>query len=244
MVKLGDYLSTLFNEITKARVEADMVALNVAREYTQGPNKELLKHFPIPRVRVRSIDVTMPVVIDGIDEKSLEEYRKPIDPAVVEKVVNDAIVATLKKNELKIPAAVSQPSEPVAASRKRISLKTISPVLKERLKVETYSRLDTRKLADAHADDVIKLLQGEKVSLRGLRVENLKKEISDEVESQLSKLKPPPPKLDVQVATSKVRESAGKENVTYLTFTIYEDAFESGTIEDAEGNEKQILTPE
>ncbi len=240
MVKLGDYLSTLFTEITRARVEADLVSLNVAREYGRD---EYLKHFPVPRVRVRSIDITMPVVMDGIDEKSLEEYRKPIDPAVVEKVVAEATAATLQKNGLKIPVALSTvPS--VATTRERIPLKIATPLTREKLAAQTYAAFDPRRIADEHAPIVIEALKSEKISLRGIDVEVLEREIRDEVEAKLSKLKPPPPKLDVQVATSKVRESAGKDNVTYLNFTIYEDAFEWATTLDEKGNEKRTLTPE
>ncbi len=239
MVKLGDYLSTLFTEITKARVEADLVSLNVAREYGRD---EYLKHFPVPHVRVRSIDVTMPVVVEGVDEKSLEEYRKPVDAAIVEKVVAESTNTVLKRNNLKAPSSLASPA--VTANKEAVSLRTPITLTKERLVAQTYASIDPRRIADDHAALVIEALKAQKTSLRGLDVSVLEKEIRDEVEANLAKLKPAPPKIDVQVATSKVRESAGKENVTYLTFTIYEDAFEWATSLDEKGNEKRTLTPE
>ena len=60
MVSLGDYLGHLLAEVTRARAQADVETVRVAELYS---NHELLKHFPVPRIRVRDIDFDIPVLI-------------------------------------------------------------------------------------------------------------------------------------------------------------------------------------
>jgi hypothetical protein len=65
MVNLGDYLGQLLAELTIARTQADLEAVRIAELYA---NHELLKHFPIPRLRVHDIELDIPVVINKTED--------------------------------------------------------------------------------------------------------------------------------------------------------------------------------
>lgn len=72
MVNLGDYIGQLMNELTIARVQVDLEVARVAELYSRH---ELLKHFPIPKIRFSDFEVEVPVLItevkDNIDEKNM-----------------------------------------------------------------------------------------------------------------------------------------------------------------------------
>lgn len=65
MVNLGDYLGQLLAEISMARVQADLEAVRIAEMYA---SHELLKHFPIPRIRLDETELELPIVIVEVKE--------------------------------------------------------------------------------------------------------------------------------------------------------------------------------
>jgi len=48
---LKDYISALVTSMTEARVNADTFSANVARLYLEN---DMLRHFPVPRMRIES----------------------------------------------------------------------------------------------------------------------------------------------------------------------------------------------
>jgi hypothetical protein len=69
MPKLNEYLGGLVSEIASARKMADM---QTVQEYAQD---DLLKHFSIPRMKVSSVDLTVPFAHAGLAPKmSFKEF--------------------------------------------------------------------------------------------------------------------------------------------------------------------------
>src|SRR5688572_19693895 len=60
MSNLGDYLGQLMSEIAMARMQADLETVRLAELYASHP---LLKHLPVPHVRLPDVDVDLPVLI-------------------------------------------------------------------------------------------------------------------------------------------------------------------------------------
>ncbi len=67
MATLNEYLGGLFSSITDARVMADVQTVQVAEQYAKH---DLLKHFSVPRMRISDIELTIPVAIEGLSERT------------------------------------------------------------------------------------------------------------------------------------------------------------------------------
>lgn len=74
-MKLHDYIGGLVNSIQQARVSADLQAVRVAEEYAKH---SLLEHFPVPRMRLKDVEMTIPVAINPNQIQNSTNYE-PID---------------------------------------------------------------------------------------------------------------------------------------------------------------------
>ncbi|MCU7614367.1 hypothetical protein N0B16_07945 [Chryseobacterium sp. GMJ5] len=72
MPKLNEYLGGLVSEIASARKMADLQTVEIAKEYAKD---DLLKHFSIPRMKIGSVDLTVPFAQAGNSVKmSFKEF--------------------------------------------------------------------------------------------------------------------------------------------------------------------------
>lgn len=62
MPKLNEYLGGIVSEISTARKMTDLQTVQIAKEYAKD---DLLKHFSIPRMKVGTVDLTIPFAIAG-----------------------------------------------------------------------------------------------------------------------------------------------------------------------------------
>ncbi len=60
---LGDYIGSLIAEVSRARMQVDMEAKNMALLYKEDP---LLQHFPIPRFRIPEMEIEGSVFISSV----------------------------------------------------------------------------------------------------------------------------------------------------------------------------------
>jgi hypothetical protein len=72
MAELSDFLGHILEEITRARVQADVEAIRTAKMYVSEEDG-LLKNFAIPRMRLPNIEITAPVVITDVPEGYVEK---------------------------------------------------------------------------------------------------------------------------------------------------------------------------
>lgn len=63
MPKLNEYLGGIVSEIASSRKMADLQTLQIAREYAQD---EMLKKFSIPRMKIGTVDLTIPFAQGGV----------------------------------------------------------------------------------------------------------------------------------------------------------------------------------
>jgi len=64
MITLGEYMSFIFKEITRARQYADATSIDIAKSYAKD---DLLKHFSIPRFKIPEMELTVPVLIADVN---------------------------------------------------------------------------------------------------------------------------------------------------------------------------------
>jgi hypothetical protein len=72
MAEMSDFLGHILEELTRARVQADIEAIRTARRYIDDEDG-LLKNFPIPRMRLPNIEITLPIVISDVPDGYVEK---------------------------------------------------------------------------------------------------------------------------------------------------------------------------
>ncbi len=115
MATLNEYLGGLINSITDARVMADLQTAQVAEQYAKH---DLLRHFSIPRMRIADIELTIPIAIEGLSERT-ELQLDPVGNAPFKSIMAKELSNSIGYSEL--------PPEP--ADRLRAVLDTRSEVL-------------------------------------------------------------------------------------------------------------------
>src|SRR5262245_65883643 len=84
--KFSDVIAALVASLASARSVADTEALRIAHRYRQD---ELLKGLPVPRLRLRKVSISLPVILTGMIPGSAAE----IQPS---HVIEDAVVNGFK----------------------------------------------------------------------------------------------------------------------------------------------------
>ncbi|MEN0049155.1 MAG: hypothetical protein AAF806_19000 [Bacteroidota bacterium] len=97
MIKLSDYLNYLSNEVAQARKQADVKAVELAKEYA---NHEYLRYFSVPRFSMPNVKLEIPIKITDLDAL---EYKFEMDEDAVVDDMNKKIEAINKERKTKIP---------------------------------------------------------------------------------------------------------------------------------------------
>ena len=112
-ITLSDYLGYLFAEISKARDMADRYSKEIALAYAKD---DILRHFSVPRFKIPKLDLTIPVLVSGMQlsatsfRMSAEDFRQ----LVVGKAI--ALATTVRDNKIVIVTPVPGPT-PVVRTR-------------------------------------------------------------------------------------------------------------------------------
>lgn len=75
MPKLNEYIGSIVAGITDARMMSDIQSVRVAQEYARHP---WLQHFAVPRMRIEDVELTIPVALDSLSERSVTSFE-PVD---------------------------------------------------------------------------------------------------------------------------------------------------------------------
>lgn len=95
-MKLHDYIGNLVSSIQQARVSADLQAVRVAESYAKH---ELLEHFPVPRMRLKDVEMTIPIAIDA-GQMQKTTNLEPIDNREFNAAAYKEVLAGLGKKSL------------------------------------------------------------------------------------------------------------------------------------------------
>lgn len=234
MPKLNDYIGSLVSSITDARVMSDIQTVKVAEEYAKH---NLLKHFSIPRMRIDDIEMTIPIALDELKEKTETEYE-PIDNIKFNAIVYNELVNNLGLT--KLPNEVSQTLRSKIAKQTQVLeqeiriAKNLSPLkyyCKDLILLILHIESQLLKLkADVKRKvDIDAMPQYlEKILAQEIKLQSEKKSIED---------------LNVIVEAHKLREQK-PENIIYIKLKISEDGMEWNRTENNEGEIESKLLPE
>lgn len=226
MTNLGDYLGQLMSEVVIARVHADLESVRVAELYASHP---LLRHMPIPRVRLPEIQMEVPVVIDGSGSPgptesprggaSISDGRKQFDKVLATHLRNNKVRLRANQREALVKALDAEAQRPD-------------------LPIEIS--VDTNRFADRFTNVAIDVL-GE--SLTEEKINSVKAGLRDDARLALLAARTAPPRVTALVETSAVREAGPEDKITRLRLTIREESMELTTIE-SDGETTERLVPE
>lgn len=129
---LKDYISALVTSMTEARVNADTFSANVARLYLEN---DMLRHFPVPRMRIGDVEMDVPVAVNSAGSKTTV-INKPNLSLVTDKVYADVCngfglnVADVDNNATASKALREDISLEVAEIGNKINESNYSEILK------------------------------------------------------------------------------------------------------------------
>lgn len=254
MVNLGDYIGLILSELTSARVQADIESVRMAEFYSTN---KIMRNFAVPRVRFQNVEITMPVVIDKTDEAAIENSRMPLKISEVRNHVDQIIETNLEKNKVKlstqdmalIKKALDERSSLLEKSMKTdVSVTpTISPTAATAIPVSPrrdISIIDTKNLSDQFTKEVdtqIRKLKETQPALKNLDIDKMSRDINMDLRTRLASIRPPPPRLQVLVNSSQIKEAGPKEIITTLKFVINEDAMEWASHQTDTGEIEQLV---
>lgn len=250
MVKLGDYVGMILSEMTRARAQADVETLKLAELYASN---KTLRHFAVPRVRLQNVEITTPLMIDKQDESALEEYSKPVKLSEVRALADSVVAANLERNNVKLSAADASAvkksiEERSGAVARRFAAARVQPAAgRVSQPEEMISLTDTKNIADEYADQVdasLKRLKATQPAYKNIDVDKISAEVKIDLRTKIANLRPLPPRLEVLVNTAQIKETAAKDLVTYVKFTITEDSMEWSEYQSSTGEVKEQLVPE
>ena len=75
MITLKDYIGKIYKEITNAKVQSDIETLAIAEEYVNNP---MLKHFSVPNIRIKNVELNIPVAVDSTQATSRDYTEREI----------------------------------------------------------------------------------------------------------------------------------------------------------------------
>jgi hypothetical protein len=228
MSDLADFLGKLAASFTRARVQADLEAVRVAELYASHP---LLRHFPVPRFRLPTIEVDAPLVIEQVGEGVAEETSVvPLKKKVVRTEALDALKTLLGAREVSLTR-----TQNTAVTRLiDAELDDLDTAAEVAIDVtETARRISSR----------LKPVLGDVLAPREIDPEEFSNQLASKLRVRLINARPVPSGIQVAAETAKVRESARSGDVVRLKVTVGEDAME-WTVVESEGEETERLLPE
>lgn len=214
MPYLGDFLGRLMAEVTLARVQADVEALRVAELYS---GHDLLRHFPVPRVRLPDVQIDLAFV----NKDGAEDTAGPRDfPSA-----KDIATAFLPK------AVAHLKSAGVDLSANRV--RTLEARLLKR--TATFEQpagipVDVSRLSSELAKETLAILnKAERGKLSRQDWTEQTRELGRLVRQTAIELQPPPLRMEVGVTPEEIRDAG--EAVTRIRLSIGEEGLEWTSIE-------------
>lgn len=235
MATLNEYLGGLFSSITDARVMADVQTVQVAEQYAKH---DLLKHFSVPRMRISDIELTIPVAIEGLTERTGYQLD-PIGNAEFKRINARELARFISYTEL----------PPVAAQKLLTALDGRIATLIENIKAEGDVQKPIMTFADRIVIDLFEI--GVEARLHegkfpdGYRQEEIAKSAYELGLGLVTGVvdKPVLDQLTVIAESHRLREQR-PEDVIRIRMKVSEDGMEWQTSQRDDGTLERKLLPE
>ena len=170
MIQLEDLLGSLLTQIGEARLQADQASLELAERYAES---DLLKYLPVPRVKLPTIDITLPVLIDEASTTTNYDSAIGIDKR---SLVNSTYSILKDKLILQYPTKNISRSEYVGLTRSLFNLAD-----------ELENDLNANNIDDAKNQFILKSIN-ELVTKKSIKRATRTPIISKEIKTELSEL--------------------------------------------------------
>lgn len=232
MGDLNETLGHLLCEITRARMSADMEAVRIAKLYATDPDG-LLQNFPIPRMRMPNVEVSLPVVVSSVPEG----YTAKVSSGMLVSALSKNLKDSLKAQAIHVS---TEEIQKIVNSDKNLSKGLISNNLAEILSQQLSDH--TRKSAEKEKGS------GESLSGSSERFKAITDIIRAQVRRTLDSLPQQPVGIAIDARTSQVKEVGSGGLCLTLKISVHEDGLEMLFEEPEEGQKKapelKSLTPE
>ena len=212
-----------------ARVQADLEAVRLAEMYASHP---LLRHMPVPRFRLPTVTLNVPVVIKDMEEaKPGDSPRGDVPLPVVRERFTKLLDLHLERAGIKL-------SDPERSALDQTLAKLTSTPARP-----PYVSVSIMHLGDELVQAAMKAVGNSERRVESSELEKLADELKTVVHKEFSNLRTAPPRLSVLVTTAELRESGPQELFAQLHLSISEEAFEWSVVE-SQGKTSARLVPE
>ncbi|NQY06872.1 MAG: hypothetical protein HRT68_11965 [Flavobacteriaceae bacterium] len=236
MADLKEYLGTLVASVNQARVLADIESASIAEQYAQH---RLLKHFSIPRMRMKDIEFTIPVAIEEMQTSEPVDFQ-PIDNKTFVSRSYDELI-----NAYQVTSFKREVSTPI-----RRYLFAEADQLEKRLKagedqeivLHDFSDKIAIRIMELKGQSSIRTQDNQEVAItRDYLINKLNQRMQQEIRSRESQNSLE--RANVIVEAHKLREQK-PENMVFIKMKVQEEGMEWHTIEHENGETTSKLLPE
>jgi hypothetical protein len=259
MITLKDYIGKIYKEITNAKVQSDIETLAIAEEYVNNP---MLKHFSVPNIRIKNVELTIPVAIDATQSVSRDYTERevkdvyeqafekiylgfyPFKTAYLESVkpqlaIKTEALVTATASDLSISKEeVIQVAQPTADSTSTVATKDDAQGTYSTESTQNNYALAVNTAAVKFAEASYTYVDSE------IAREEFFAQLVPEIESNLQQRPYEIESLPVIVETQKLKLINDPASMINIKVNIMDDAMEWTTDVDADGNSTQVLNYE
>lgn len=231
MPYLGDYIGHLFSEITLGRMQADMESVRVAEMYATHP---LLRYMPVPRFRLPTMTMDVPVVIQEMEEAPVGEPPGGIVLSALRTCFGLLLTQYLQRTQITLEPAV-RTSLDLSLDQVMATYAPPEPPPGSVLAVaDALVAVVTTALGPTEAGPGI--VEAEKLA-------ELTGELREAARREFVSMREAPPRLVVQVLTSELRDAGPSDLLARLHLSISENAVE-WVVTESQGKSRTKLVPE
>ncbi|HEY7774373.1 MAG TPA: hypothetical protein VIC26_14415 [Marinagarivorans sp.] len=204
-MKLHDYIGNLVSSIQHARVNADLQAVRVAETYAKH---ELLEHFPVPRMRLKDVEMTIPVAID-VGQVAKSTNLEPVDNREFNAATYKEVLASLGRKSL--PKAESRQVRQVISEQSALlerelliggetqALKNFSQTVAKAVVENQLSDEDERESKKLTATIADRLNSNLASALKPVNTESTLDQLEVTIEADILREKPPESLLSIKL---------------------------------------------
>ncbi len=226
MITLKDYIGNIQKEITNARVQADLETLLIAKEYANNP---LLKHFSVPNIRMKDVELNIPVAIDRVN-------ATPVNKLTLEGA-NNVYIKSFQKaytyfnaTNPEIPREINlQVEEKTRALAERF----IAEINNPRARIDIPGLIES--YAIRYAETTFPFVE------KTTRLEPYQNYIVPVIKNDFEKDETSIEDIPVIVETLRLKEINDRENMITIKMNIRDDAMEWSTETNEDGSTSQVL---
>jgi hypothetical protein len=218
MPYLGDFLGQIMAELASARMKSDIESIRIAELYA---DHDLLRHFPVPRIRLPAVEIDVPFVNKSATGPNSDGPSIP-SARVVAADFHPKAVEYLKTAGIELPPT---------RVRKLLTLLTKTS---ERFEQPNEMPPESGRLSSALANEALNILTDrEKERLSSDVRRKIHNDLVSLARKSVIELRRLPQRLEIAVTTDEVREAGSA--VTRVSLKVSEEGLEWTTIETEDG---------